>query len=132
MTAILLFGISNVGKTTTGELLAESLGYKFYDIDVEIKKYYQITLEEFVHTGTIEARDKKRGKIIGSLLRNKSNKVIAITPMSYPENFNSYLSKDNVFAIELQDTVENIFDRLVFSDENEVNQLNSTPLTIVA
>ena len=36
---ILLFGVSNVGKTTVGKQLAERLGYMFYDLDEEIKKY---------------------------------------------------------------------------------------------
>lgn len=51
---IYLFGVSNVGKTTTGELLAEKLGYVFYDLDEEVKKYFNVTLEEFVNTGTLE------------------------------------------------------------------------------
>lgn len=34
---IMLFGVSNVGKTTTGEILARKLGFEFYDIDAEIK-----------------------------------------------------------------------------------------------
>ena len=55
---IYLFGVSNVGKTTTGELLAEKLGYVFYDLDDEVKRYYDMTLEEFVNTGRLEERDK--------------------------------------------------------------------------
>lgn len=35
---ILLFGISNVGKTTIGTMLAKQLGYSFYDLDEEVKK----------------------------------------------------------------------------------------------
>ena len=120
MAAILLFGITNVGKTTVGRLLAECLGYQFFDIDEEIKKKYHILLEKFVNTGTIEGRDKKRGAIIGKLLRDDANKVIAITPMSYPQYFNRYLSREGVLAIDLQDTPQNIFDRLVFSDENDI------------
>jgi shikimate kinase len=34
---ILLFGITNVGKTVTGARLAEKLGYSFFDLDEEIK-----------------------------------------------------------------------------------------------
>ena len=47
-TAILLFGVSNVGKTTTGRLLADQLNAKFYDLDEEIKTAYGMTLEMFI------------------------------------------------------------------------------------
>ena len=55
---ILLFGVSNVGKTTIGELLAHRLNFDFYDLDDEIKKKYNVTLEEFVSTGSLQERDK--------------------------------------------------------------------------
>ncbi len=35
---ILLFGVSNVGKSVTGKLLAQRLEYDFYDLDDEVKK----------------------------------------------------------------------------------------------
>lgn len=35
---ICLFGVSNVGKTTVGKLLAERLDIKFVDLDEEVKK----------------------------------------------------------------------------------------------
>ena len=35
---ILIFGISNVGKTSVGKLIASKLNYDFYDLDEEIKK----------------------------------------------------------------------------------------------
>ncbi len=37
-TTILIFGVSNVGKTTAGALLAEKLGVPFFDLDAEVKK----------------------------------------------------------------------------------------------
>lgn len=116
---IFLFGVSNVGKTTTGELLARKLGYDFYDLDEEVKKYYNTTLEDFVHTGNLEERDWKRGRVIDMVMEKGGNKVFAITPISYPTNFNQYLVCKDVLAIELQDSPEHIFDRLVFSDEND-------------
>lgn len=116
---ILLFGVSNVGKTTVGRILAEKLGIEFYDLDDEIKKYYGITLEEFVNTGTVKEQDKKRGGMIGKLLQKESDKIVAVCPMSYSIYFKEYINRDNVLAIELRDTPENIFDRLVFSDEDD-------------
>lgn len=65
---ILLFGVSNVGKTTIGKLLAEKIKFSFYDLDEEIKKYYGMTLEEFVHTENLRWRDQKRGHIIKKFL----------------------------------------------------------------
>lgn len=116
---ILLFGVSNVGKSVTGRLLASRLKYEFYDLDDEIKKKLEITLEKFVSTGTLLERDFLRCDIINSLVSIPSDKVIAITPLSYITPIQHLFSAKNVFLIELLDSAENIFDRLVFSDEND-------------
>lgn len=116
---ILLFGVSNVGKTSVGKTLADKLGYRFYDLDDEVQARYNTTLEAFVNTGTIEERDMKRGCIIRDLVENKVDKVIAVSPISYSKYFKRVLKTNKVLAIELRDSVENIFDRLVFSDEND-------------
>ena len=55
---ILLFGVSNIGKSTLGELLAKKLEYDFYDLDEEVKREFQTTLEEFVHTENLRWRDQ--------------------------------------------------------------------------
>ena len=80
---ILLFGVSCVGKTTIGTLLAERLGYDFFDLDEETKRFYGMTLEEFVHTGTLRDRDEMRGDLIERILDLDGNKVVAVTPMSF-------------------------------------------------
>ena len=116
---ILLFGVSNVGKTTIGEKLAHRLGYLFCDLDEEVKKYYDTTLEDFVKLGILNERDKKRGIIIGKIMENSLDKVVAISPIYYSSNFNKYISWNDVLAIELQDLPENIFQKLVFSNEND-------------
>lgn len=117
---ILLFGVSNVGKTATGELLAQELNYDFYDLDEEIKKHYNTTLEVFVSTGTLQERDKKRCRLLRSLVKKAGNKVIAVTPLSYAGPTIPIINSANVFSVELLDSPENIFERLVFSDENDV------------
>lgn len=46
---ILLFGVSNVGKTSIGKRMAEKLNYDFYDIDDEVKQYYGYkNINEFI------------------------------------------------------------------------------------
>lgn len=116
---ILLFGVSNVGKTTVGKLLADRIEYKFYDLDEEVKAHLGMTLEEFVNSEDLRWRDQKRGSIIKKIIRSEEDLVFAISPISYTENFRTRISRDDVLAIELYDTPGNIFSRLVFSDEND-------------
>ncbi len=117
---ILLFGISNVGKSVSGKLLADHLNCTFYDLDDEVKKDQNTTLEKFVSTGTLLERDAVRCRILNQLVCKTGNKVIAVTPLSYIEDIRSLFSSPDVMCIELTDSAENIFDRLVFSDENDV------------
>lgn len=58
---ILLFGISNVGKTTIGKIVADKLRYDFYDLDEEIRNRYKMTQQEFIDTyWNLYERDKIR------------------------------------------------------------------------
>lgn len=81
---ILLFGVSNVGKTTIGEVLSNKLNYEFYDLDQEIKNYYHDTIKGFIKRyPDLEVRDRKRSELLKRLIKGKENVVIAITPISY-------------------------------------------------
>ena len=93
--------------------------YSFYDLDEEVKKEFQMTLEEFVHTENLRWRDQKRGRIIKKILAQKENMVFVISPISYTDNFGKRITEDNILSIELVDTPANIFDRLVFSDTDD-------------
>ena len=117
---ILLFGVSNVGKSTIGSMLAKQLGFCFYDLDDEVKNEFQVTLEEFVNTENLRWRDQKRGRIIKKILARDENMVFAITPISYTENFSKRIIGDDILPIELVDTPANIFDRLFFSDADDI------------
>lgn len=116
---ICLFGISNVGKTTVGKLLAERLDIKFVDLDEEVKNRLKIFLEEFVNTENLRWRDQKRGSIIKKVIETEEDLVFGISPISYIENFKTSIISDDNLLIELYDTPENIFSRLIFSDEND-------------
>lgn len=93
--------------------------YSFYDLDEEVKKEFQMTLEEFVHIENLRWRDPKRGRIIKKILSKEENMVFVISPISYTDNFGKRITEDNILSIELVDTPANIFDRLVFSDTDD-------------
>ena len=116
---ICLFGVSNVGKTTVGKLLAERLDIKFVDLDEEVKNRLKMSLEEFVNTENLRWRDQKRGSIIKKIIKMEEDVVFAISPISYIENFKTSVISDDNLLIELYDTPENIVSRLIFSDEND-------------
>ena len=117
---ILLFGVSNVGKSVSGKLLADHLNYTFYDLDDEVKKDQNTSLEKFVSTGTLLERDSIRCRILNQLVCKAENKVIAVTPLSHIQDIKYLFSSPDAVCIELTDSAENIFDRLVFSDENDI------------
>ena len=57
---ILLFGISNVGKSSTGKVLAQSLGFDFYDLDDEVKKRLEsllrnLSVQAILKSATVNA-----------------------------------------------------------------------------
>ena len=86
------------------------------NLDEEVKKEFQMTLEEFVHTENLRWRDQKRGRIIKKIISKEENMVFVISPISYTDNFGKRITEDDILSIELVDTPANIFDRLVFSD----------------
>ena len=120
---ILLFGVSNVGKTTIGRIIAEKLGYNFYDIDDEVKSFYGYrNIDAFIKANPYAAeRDQKRGYMVERLIKQDDDKVIAVAPIYYTRYYTAYLKKasSEVIRVEIQDTPENIFDRLIFADEND-------------
>lgn len=118
---ILLFGISNVGKSTIGKRLSEKLNYDFDDVDDEIKRRYG-TIDKFqAKYGFYRERHIEKGRILEELINKyDDNVVIGVSPLSYVIAFRKVISYDNVLSIELLDRPENILDRLVYVDENNV------------
>lgn len=124
---ILLFGISNVGKSTIGKTLSEKLHYAYDDTDDEIKRRYT-KIDTFKEKFPDDYyRHKKREEILLDIINKyDDNVVIAVSPIFYEELLVSVLVQSNVIAIELQDEPENILKRLVYTDKDD----NVYPLLI--
>ena len=120
---ILIFGVSNVGKTTIGKKIAEKLQYEFVDIDDEIKKFYGYrSISDFIRSNSYQfERDQKRGYMIELQIQQPGNRIIAVPPLYYTRYYTAYLKRavSEVVRIELIDSPENIFERLVFTDDND-------------
>ncbi len=116
---VLLFGVTCVGKTTVGEVLSKRLNWSFYDLDAEVKIRRKTTIEDFVRTGTLFERDSIRGELINDILMKDENLVLAVSPITYPDSFYSSLKGDDIILIELRDTAYHIFQRIIFSDEED-------------
>ena len=118
---ILLFGVSCVGKTTIGKILAKRIGCEFLDLNkVNIDHYGSIEAFQRAFPYVYE-RAKEQGKTLRSLVdQDDEDCVIAVTPLNYKIAFNRLLQDEKVIAFEIQDTPKNIFDRLIFTDENDV------------
>ncbi len=129
---IYLVGVSCVGKTTIGKILAEQMEFKFYDIDREVEIYYQKTIERLQDKSfTMNEFREKASAVLDNLLSNTDNSVIAGTPSglkySYWKVFKKHKSNKEIFSIHIQDSHENVLKRLTFYDKDSkpiVEELN--------
>lgn len=87
-----------------------------------LKKRYKTTLEQFIHDNPKhQDRYRIKGEILKDLVKEPAdNIVISVSSIYDSKYFNDLLELEKVMAIELQDSVEHIYQRLVFSDKNDI------------
>lgn len=118
---IYIVGISCVGKTTIGRLLADNLKYPFYDLDEEIEKYYQKPVEKIQNEcySIIDYR-QKASVVLDNLLTTEENMVIAGTTSglkdSYFKIYKKHKKSKDLISINIIDDPENVLNRLTFYD----------------
>ncbi len=121
--AVLFFGSSNIGKSVTGERLAKRLSWDFEDIDDRLRTDYHIRPAAFIKNYSRPQRDEIRTNLVRERIEQarKEQKpvVIAVPPITYMHGMDEILKADDVFAADLIDREENIFDRLVFTDDED-------------
>lgn len=124
---IYLVGISCIGKTTIGKLLADKIGYSFYDLDEEIQDYYKKPIERIQDEClTMNGYREKASVVLDRLLSKNNDSVISGTPsglkFSYLQVYRRHKDKE-LISICLNDSFENVLDRLTFYDKD------SNPIT---
>lgn len=124
MIKIYLVGVSCVGKTTIGKLLAREIGFTFYDFDKEIEKYFKSPIEYIQEKFFLIYGYREETKVVlRELIKKKKNSVIASCPSGLRDSYlreyeKSRKSNENtMISIHIIDKPENIVERLTFYDK---------------
>ena len=125
MLKLLIWGVSNVGKTTIGRELSKRLNCKFYDIDDEIIKIIcSGILIRYENNGSIDnfqeeypncydRFDKKEEIMLDIINREKEEFIMVVSPIFSTSVVENLLHTDTK-SVEIIDTPEAIYDRLIF------------------
>ena len=112
-------GISCVGKTSIGEILASRLNCRFYDLDVEIERFFKTSIERLRNQFlTGESFRNEAAKALMNILANPEsrNSVVALPPGGLMGRYLRALRKTGGISVVLMDKPENILKRITFYD----------------
>ena len=118
-----IVGIGCVGKTTIGKMLADKIGFSFFDLDEEIQNYYNKTIERIQdECFTMNDYRVKASIVLDYLLSKNIDSVISGTPSglkySYLEVYKKHKKDKDLFSILVKDSFENVLNRLTFYDKD--------------
>jgi shikimate kinase len=117
---IFLIGVACVGKTTIAGKLADLLKYQFFDLDHEIEKFFDTSIERlrnrFLTQYSFRAEASRALTQLLTRTRNV-NSVIALPPSGLMDNYWKIVKKTaGSTVVVLKDTAENILTRITFYD----------------
>lgn len=126
---IFISGVSCVGKTTVGKRLAEELGYKFFDLDGEVEKYYgkPISYLQKESIGLEKFRAKMAVVFQEIVNANEDSYVVALPPSGFRQPYWKIIQSLDPITIVLADRAVNILNRIVFFDDD--SNIMETELT---
>ncbi len=108
-------------------MLADKIGYSFFDLDEEIQDYYKKPIERIQDEClTMNGYREKASIVLDKLFSKNIDSVISGTPsglkFSYLQVYKRHKNK-KLISICLNDSFENVLDRLTFFDKD------SNPIT---
>jgi shikimate kinase len=117
---IFLAGVSCVGKTTIGARLAGFLACRFFDLDVEIERFFGTSIDRLRdrHPTSHDFR-RAAARVLKHVLSSDDgrNCVIALRPSGLLGSCcNVIKDARNAIIVVLRDAPENILDRITFYD----------------
>lgn len=128
---VMLVGVSCVGTSTVGKLLAEKWKYQFIDFDFEIEERMDERITSLKNRLFNEYEFRQTVKhILGEVLDEySSNLVIAMPPGGMSREYMSYFKRHtDVITVALKDRAKAIMKRLTFYDD-ESNLMTNYQVT---
>ena len=115
---LLIWGVSNIGKTTIGKELSAKLNCKFYDVDEEIIDIYgSIDNFQAMFPNDYDRFNEKEELMMNIIDSENSDFVIAVSPIYSSSVVEELLDTDTI-SIEIVDTTEAIYDRLILDGDD--------------
>ena len=111
MNNIFLVGFSGTGKSEIGPIISNILSYKFIDLDSEIVKHFDKSIDKVFSEDSENIFRKKESELL-EYYGSSSNLVIATGGGVIINNDNYELMKSNGFIVCLEATAQTIFTRL--------------------
>lgn len=118
---IILVGVSCVGKSTVGQLLADKHGLTFIDFDWEVEKRIgeRITALKNRFFNEHGYRDYVNPVLEAVLNEYPNNLIIAMPPGGMFQQYTKHYKKHtDLTIVALKDTAKNIMERLIFYDDD--------------
>lgn len=115
---LLIWGVSNIGKTTIGKELSNKLNCKFYDVDEEIIDIYgSIDNFQAIFPNDYDRFDEKEELMMNIIESDNNDFIMAVSPIYSTSVVEELLDTDTI-SIEIVDTPEAIYDRLILEGDD--------------
>ena len=112
-----LVGVSCVGTTTAGRLLADRRGWPFFDLDEEIERHFGVSIERLqVRFLTGYSYRKECAVVLERIATANLDCVIALPPSGLRDAFLRVIRRVPCVTVAVHDTPENILERITFYD----------------
>ena len=114
---VLLVGVSCVGKTTIGKLLADRLGTPFFDLGEEIERHFDTSIERLqARFLTDYSYRKECSVVLKNIAAGNRDCVIALVPSGLRDAYLRIVRKLTCVTVAIEDSPENIVERVTFYD----------------
>lgn len=129
--AVLITGVSCVGKTAVGEALAKRLGVPFEDFDQAVERHLGAPISRLQQRyGTMERYREAAAGVLAAILHSLDGRpaVIALPPSGLTDPYWRHLQGRSTVTVALEEAAESILERIrFFDDDSQPLQKSLTP-----